>query len=192
MPLFPSPALILLSRSVWNVHDRITLSSAKAHILVWTALSPPVKIDTPYASNPQTNLGNEQSDDLDTPDELAIRSLLVGVVHRSISHFAEARAFLLDVAKHQVEAKWISGLALFELAVLCLKEAEASDKTDADASPPSDQSKALWKRVLKEAGEILDRAYEASANTDLSSRLDSRISLLRDEILLKQKRVFGE
>jgi hypothetical protein len=133
--------------------------------------------------------------DLDTPDELAIRSLLVGVVHRSISHFTEARAFLLDVAKHQVEAKWISALALFELAVLHLKEAEALDKTDADTpttGPPSDQSKTLWKRILKEAGEMLDRASETSANADLSSRLDPRISLLRDEILLKQKRVFSE
>ena len=134
-------------------------------------------------------------DDLDTPDELALRSLLMGVVHRSISHFAEARAFLLDVAKHQIEFKWVRALALFELAVLHLKETEASDKADAEApdtEPPSDHSKALWKNGLKEAGEILDRASEASVNTDLSSRLDTRISLLRDEIMLKQKRVFGE
>ncbi|KAF8498327.1 outer membrane protein Iml2/Tetratricopeptide repeat protein 39 [Gautieria morchelliformis] len=170
----------------WNVHDRITLSSAKAHIRDWTALSPPIHIDTPYVSSPKTPPDNEHLVDLDTPDELALRSLLLGVVHRSISHFREARAFLLDVAKHPVEAKWMNALALFELAVLHLKEAEASDKADADlpdTAAPSESSKALWNKALKEAEGMLDQASEASANTDL-------ISLLRDEIMLKQKRGF--
>lgn len=184
----------LASRLVWNVHDRITVSAAKAHIHEWTALTPPVEIDTPYTSSPKQPPDSGHIANLDTPDELAIRALLLGVVHRSISHFTEARAFLLDVAKRQVEAKWISALALFELAVLNLKEAEALDKFDADVpttDPPSEQSKALWKKVLKEAGEMLDRASETSANADLSSRIDPRISFLRDEMLLKEKQVFG-
>jgi hypothetical protein len=175
------------------VHDRITLSSAKAHIRDWTALSPPINIDTPYVSSPQAPPDHERLVDLDTADELALRSLLLGVVHRSISHFREARAFLRDVAKHSVEARWMNALALFELAVVHLKEAEASDKADADLpgiAAPSEPSKALWNKALKEAEDMLDQASEASANTDLSERLDTRISLLRDEIMLKQKRGF--
>ena len=134
-------------------------------------------------------------DDLDTPDELALRSLLLGVVHRSISHYAEARAFLLDVANHKVEANWISALALFELSVLRLKEAEAVDTAAGDTPATglrSGQAKALWKEVLKEAEEMLDRACETLVSADLSSRIDTRISLLRNEIMLKQTQVLGE
>ncbi|KAF8575789.1 hypothetical protein K439DRAFT_1419445 [Ramaria rubella] len=174
----------------WNVHGRITVSAAEAHIREWVALSPSITVVTPYATNTTISDANG-SHDIDTPDELALRSLLLGVTHRSISHFSEARGFLMDVAKHQVEAKWISALALFELAVLHLKEAEALDKADTlqvDASPGA-QSKTLWTTVLKEAERILNKASESSGNTDLSSRLDSRISLLRDEMELKRKQI---
>jgi len=132
--------------------------------------------------------------DLDTPDELALRSLLLGVVHRSISHFSESRDFLLDVGKHTVEGKWTQALALFELAVLKLKEMEASNKEVSTlvVTPVYGPKTGPWTSVLDEASEVLHRASESAAGTDLSSRLDSRITMLRDEITLKRKIVLGQ
>lgn len=176
---------------VWNVHDRITKVTAEAHLSEWLSLSPPVTVETPYTKNLPPSPPNETHFlDLDTADELALRSLLVGVVHRSLFHYHEARGFLLDATARQVEAKWIVALSFFELAVLRLKETDASAKADCP-EPDSSRLKALWKAGLKEAGQLLDRASESSANTDLSSRLDSRISLVRDEIALKRKLVLG-
>jgi hypothetical protein len=122
---------------------------------------------------------------LDTPDELALRSLLLGVVHKSTSKFSESRRFLSDVAKHIVEAKWLQVIALFELAVLRLKETEAIDQNDKEAL------NILWKSALDDAMEYLDQASKAVADADMSSRLDSRISMLRDEVMLKCSMVFG-
>jgi len=179
----------------WNVHTRITVSSAEAHIHEWLTLSPPVDIKTPYSSYSPSIEEKENSSmqDLDTPDELALRSLLLGVVHRSASHFAVARDFLLDVAKHPIEVKGTKALALFELAVLKLKEAEASDKESSSKSikTPIDE-KSGWMSALDEANELLNDAMEAGVGTDVSGRLDGRIGMLREEIVLKRNMVVGQ
>jgi len=191
--LFPSSLNFNGYFLVWNVHDRITSATAVARLREWLSLSPPVNIQTPYSPNlPPSPPNGTHPLDLDTADELALRSLLVGVVHRSLSHYHQARAFLLDATAREVEGKWIVALSFFELAILHLKETDASDKAASlQPTSPDYRSNAVWAAALKEAGQLLDRASESSANTDMSSRLDSRISLVRDEIALKRELVMG-
>lgn len=182
---------------VWNTHDRISKEAAEAHIAELTSKSPAPVIETPYAKASSAP-DDRAYDDLDTPDELAIRSLLLGIIHKSIREFDISRAFLEDALKlySEVEAKWIGGIASFELGVLELKEAEFQDKKSATSvqteehAIPTSASLLMWQDALRVASERLDRASEMSgANVDLSSRLDSRIAMLRDEIALKQAKL---
>lgn len=131
---------------------------------------------------------NKETHNLDTPDELALRSLLLGVVHKSLTRFTTARTFLLDVASYNVEAKWYKVLALFELSVLCLQETNERVKA---WSPGSNNFKDLWASTLRDAEDLLDKAADISATIEVSSRIESRISMLRDEISLKRKMVLG-
>lgn len=77
--------------------------------------------------------------------------------------------------------------------MLDLKEADATHGSGsvADASAPlSGDSRAAWLHVLKSAGEKLDKAVSLSGQSvDMSSRLDMRISLLRDELATKREMV---
>ena len=53
-------------------------------------------------------------------------------------------------------------------------------------------ARARWDKVLKDATALLDSAMSLSgAEVDLSSRLESRIAMLRDEIALKREMVGG-
>ncbi|KAI0253518.1 outer membrane protein Iml2/Tetratricopeptide repeat protein 39 [Lactifluus subvellereus] len=181
----------------WNTHARITPAVAQAHIATLLSVSPPVTLQTPFAST--------QSDDtdikadatmptrapLDTPDELALRALLLGIMYRAAGHPDEARGFLRDAhARHakipSTGSTWIGGVALFELAVLELREAQRLEHEDAVAQR-SNTTRVRWVKVLKEAGTLLDAAMNLSGSeVDLSSRLESRVAMLRDEIALKR------
>jgi tetratricopeptide (TPR) repeat protein len=163
----------------WNTHARIESSVAIAHIQEWSSLTPAITgIESRYLATPVLKT---QNDDLDTVDELAIRSLLLGIVHRTLAEYAAARAFLLDALKRAPDVEvssWVGGVSAFELAVLDLKEA---DVKAVDMKP--EEAMSMWEGVLAGAGEKLDQAYTMSTKqTDLSSRLDSRIVMLRDEI----------
>ncbi|KAG2349961.1 hypothetical protein BDR05DRAFT_994923 [Suillus weaverae] len=167
----------------WNTHARIESSIAIAHIQEWSSLTPAITdIKSKYLATPVLKTEN---DDLDTVDELAIRSLLLGIVHRTLAEYAAARAFLLDALKRAPDVEissWVGGVSAFELAVLDLKEA---DVKTADMKP--EEAMAMWEGVLAGASEKLDQAYAMSTKqTDLSSRLDSRIVMLRDEIFDKR------
>lgn len=150
--------------------------------------------------------------DLDTSDELALRALLLGIHHRTLKAFDVARGFLVQAHKYQSELKvntWIGGLAMFELAVLDLNEAEDrhgkrvtvvvrdvekedglvvnGDKAYSQLMGDEDV-KRVWSEVLKAARVKLDVALDLATNSvDLSSRLDSRIAILKDEILTKRE-----
>ena len=126
--------------------------------------------------------------DLTTPDELAIRSLLLGLVHRSLGDFEAARRFFEDAVEGHKKVEistWVGGIAWFELAVLDLKEMETSEHSPTPPEPSVLRTR--WLQVLKDANEKLDKALGVSPNAvDLSSRLDSRVTMLRDEIELKR------
>lgn len=167
---------------LWNAHHRVSVETAQAHIQTWANLSPKVDIQTLRTSQ------SKETHNLDTPDELALRSLLLGVVHKSLAQFTTARTFLQDVAKYDVESKWYKVLALFELSVLGLLETEERVKA---WSPGSDDQKNLWTKALRDAESLLKEAADISATIEVSSRIESRMAMLRDEIVLKRKMVLG-
>jgi hypothetical protein len=250
----------------WNTHGRITPAVARAHIVELLSVVPPVTLSTPFAIPPSASKDDPDAlppasirAPLDTPDELALRALLLGITHRAAGCAAEARGFLRDAHTRYAKipssgSTWIGGVALFELAVLELREAQrlesddvatrrsnASDKSSVSSSSSGDEgssssggagagehekkvagvygtrrraaagvqgieelrvrvgalalgetTRTRWTRVLKEAGALLDAAVHLSGSeVDLSSRLESRIAMLRDEIALKREMLGG-
>ncbi|KAJ6453252.1 hypothetical protein C8R47DRAFT_249056 [Mycena vitilis] len=186
----------------WNNHQRIDDAVAEAHIAELAALTPPVAlaVHSPFlpAIDEKHVVLPDTSHDLDTPDERALRALLLGIMHRTLRLYAPARA-LLEAARGAQGIKtstWIPGVALFELAVTDLKEAQHGEKGKAKASGDAQETeaatevtdKAGWLRVLAGAEAKLDGAQNIAGKSDidLSSRLDSRIALLRDEIAAKR------
>ncbi|KAG1831847.1 outer membrane protein Iml2/Tetratricopeptide repeat protein 39 [Suillus variegatus] len=176
-------AIRISPAEVWNTHARIESSIAIAHIQEWSSLTPAITdIESKYLA---TSIAKNESDDLDTVDELAIRSLLLGIVHRTLAEYTAARAFLLDALERAPDVEissWVGGVSAFELAVLDLKEAEVKG-----TNMKPEEAMTMWEGVLAGASEKLDQAYAMSTKQmDLSSRLDSRIVMLRDEIFDKR------
>lgn len=61
-----------------------------------------------------------------------------------------------------------------------------------DALALSGPARARWDKVLKDSTALLDSAMSLSGSeVDLSSRLESRIAMLRDEIALKREMLGG-
>lgn len=197
---------------VWNAHARIDKSIAQAQIEEWSALTPQLstsasdktKIPTPTSAGPNSH----SPDDLDTPDELGLRSLLLGISYRTTGDFTSSRAYLKDAYARQSAIRvstWIPGVAMFEMAVLDLKVVEASErgvekreKDGVDVDETGDKERADWERTgrwrgewekaLTSASEKLDVALSlATSVVDLSSRLDSRVTMLKDEIGTKRE-----
>ncbi|KAH9852714.1 outer membrane protein Iml2/Tetratricopeptide repeat protein 39 [Lenzites betulinus] len=171
----------------WNTHSRITKDTAIAHLKDWaTCLTPLPTIETAllkeHVPAPATPPPTSPAD---TADELAIRALLLGITHRTAGDFAGAHAFLADAQARQASIQvstWVGGVAWFEHAVLDLKEMDARGAG----------SEAEWAPVLQGALAKLDKALElATQQVDLSSRLDSRIAMLKDEIALKKEMLSG-
>lgn len=82
---------------------------------------------------------------------------------------------------------------MFELAVLDVKEVEAEERA-ARLTPQKIQDEASpegvkkWEGAIKSATAKLDKAMSISGkDVDLSSRLHSRIMMLKDEMALKRE-----
>ena len=174
---------------VWNTHQRITKETAIAHIHELSAYTPKPPVASEYVAEAPSLTNGQSPPDLDTSDELAIRSLILGIVHRTLQDFTSSRKFLSDAHARYVDvvdSKWVGGVALFELAVLDLKEMEARERRDETLSPSELTTE--WMKAMKTASEKLDKALAISPNSvDLSSRLDSRINMLRDEMSIKKE-----
>ena len=184
-----------------------------AHIQELSALTPPVGLQTVYLTPPtpvpNTNLNIDV--DLDTPDELAVRSLILGIVHRTLGDYQGSRILLDDALKHWREAEtnnWVGGVTYFELAVLDMKDGERAaaeagagasalgdggDKSYYDVGEEESGKSAvldIWRRAIRSAREALQRAHAlCTREADLSSRLDSRVVMLREEIEVKMRMV---
>ncbi|KAF9651455.1 hypothetical protein BDM02DRAFT_3110516 [Thelephora ganbajun] len=182
----------------WNTHSRIPQDIAQSHVEDLSKLTPPVSTSSQYipTSSLQSSPTNSIHVDLDTPDEEAIRSLILGTVHRTLEDFAASRAFLEDAAKKHSQIRcstWVGGVALFELAVLDLKEVEADERAG-KLSPKTNKGEVSpvgvrrWEEAIESATTKLDKAMSISGKeVDLSSRLDSRIMMLKDEMALKKE-----
>jgi hypothetical protein len=181
---------------VWNTHSRIPQDIALSHVEDLRKLTPPISIPSQYilASSLPPPPPNGTPVDLDTPDEEAIRSLFLGTVHRTLGDFAASRAFFEDAVEKHPQVKcstWAGGVALFELAVLDLKEVEAEERagklsSETNKGEISPAGVKRWEQAIKSATARLDKAMSISGKeVDLSSRLDSRIMMLKDEMALK-------
>ncbi|TEB21864.1 mitochondrial outer membrane protein IML2 [Coprinellus micaceus] len=162
---------------------------------------------TPTASTSEEYLVEEEGTDLDNADELAVRALLLGVLHRRLDMYEEAGEFLREAvawcegtsARVKVNT-WVGGVACFERAVNVLRGVEWREKQAQSAGGVEKEGgkdkegkskegwKEEWEKAMKKAGALLDRAMALSPNSvDLSSRLDSRVSMLRDEMATKRE-----
>ena len=82
---------------------------------------------------------------------------------------------------------WVGGMALLELAVVDLKEMDAVQ--GAHGKPEGTR---MWEDVLDGADGKLDEALKLSPRSvDLSSRLDSRVSMFEEEIRKKREAMAG-
>jgi len=151
-------------------------NSSENHADLVSGASPKVSSSTRLAGPDPSSV------DLDSPDELAIRALLLGVNYRTQSAYEIARVFLTEATKYQVTtSQWVAGLAMFEMAVLDLKETEARTR-----GIIGDERKSAWTDVLTGINNKLDSALSLSGSTvDLSGRFESRVAMLRDEITAK-------
>jgi len=176
------------------MHSRVAASIAQYRIGSLTALTPPVSDQRlenqglppgllPVRSEPNAKLSH---DDLDNPEELAVRALLLGINYRTTTTYEMARHFLVEASRYPLVINtWVAGVAMFELAVLDLKEAEMYTKGH---NMDREQLRSTWVDTLKSANVKLDIALRISGgDVDLSGRLDSRIAMLRDEIAAKKE-----
>jgi len=171
-----------------------------------TALSPSPDIQGPFPVD-SVPVVDDKMVDLDSPEELASRSLLLGILYRTIGEHKTSRQFFEDAISRQTDSttSWIPAATIFELANLDLMEAEAASNTvapsvTADESlepeglaideklyPPALTSKEIWKKALDSASVRLDRVSALPANSPaMISRIESRASMLRDEIGYKK------
>ncbi|KAH8106957.1 outer membrane protein Iml2/Tetratricopeptide repeat protein 39 [Cristinia sonorae] len=174
----------------WNTHARISKEVAQEHIAEFAVFTPAIQVSSPLIPK-ETIESTPGKIDLDTPDEIVVRALLLGVLHRTVGEFGASRAFLLEAKKTTVAVNtWVAGVATFELAVLELKETEA--KIGSDLLVLDEEKKIAWRNVIKSANEKLNEALSlAPQSVDLSSRLDMRVAMLRDEIGLKKEAIDG-
>ena len=82
--------LVFTVYAVWNTHARIEKTFAKAYITSWALLIQMLLLRIRPRSQPNAKT------DLDIRDELAIRSLLLGIIHYTARYYIPTRAFLKD------------------------------------------------------------------------------------------------
>ncbi|KAF8329754.1 outer membrane protein Iml2/Tetratricopeptide repeat protein 39 [Cantharellus anzutake] len=167
----------------WNTHGRISKKLAQEHIIDLLQLSPAPAIESPYSTSVDT-LRDTTNPDLILRDELAARSLLLGILHRVSGDFDVSRQFLTEVSEtgKELEMAWLRNTTHFELAVLVMREAESKSKgLSLEASKP------ILRDAIAAATQSLDLAARGTSDVDLGSRLESRITMLRDELELRRK-----
>ncbi|KAI6124716.1 hypothetical protein EDD16DRAFT_1560406 [Pisolithus croceorrhizus] len=178
----------------WNTHAHADKETALAHIEELAAFTPPVDMQTEYMTFPLSTYQPENLLDLDTPDELAVRSLILGILHRTLGDYTGARKLFHDALKHYQNVdvnSWVGGMTHFELAVLDMKEGEWRSAGLIEEDPAEDDTVLeVWRRAIKSAKDTLAHAHGlCTRETDLSSRLDSRIVMLREEIDVKMRQL---
>ncbi|GAA5996526.1 uncharacterized protein JCM10292_003030 [Rhodotorula paludigena] len=150
------------------------------------------------SSAPSVPLVVSPSDELDTPSEVLIRDLLLGVLYASLSHsdpahLPTAAAFLdaiLAATPEQVgDEKWVPAFAGWHRAVVELKGGDLEMRErGVDEGKKTEEAKKIWRDRFRRAEAWLD-AVLALGEYDLKTRLESRVLMLRDEIATKKRRL---
>ncbi|SCZ88505.1 BZ3500_MvSof-1268-A1-R1_Chr2-1g04454 [Microbotryum saponariae] len=182
---------------VWaTIGGRSPPAAIKAQIDYLASLTPSPAFG-PHAQHPASPSPLRRcstSDDLDTLDEIATRSLLLGALYRSLDDGPSlhiAREFLQSITKHKEgikEEKWVPSFALFELAVVECKECELETRRLEKEGVKRKVVVGRWKDGLGKAEKLIENLF-ASGEYDLKSRLESRTMQLRDEIAAKKKKL---
>ncbi|KAI6138112.1 outer membrane protein Iml2/Tetratricopeptide repeat protein 39 [Pisolithus tinctorius] len=177
-----------------NTYAHADKETALAHIAELTALTPPVDIQTEHVGSSSSMRQPGTVLDLDTSDELAVRSLILGILHRTLGDYAGARKLLHDALKHYQDVdvnSWVGGMTHFELAVLDMKEGERRSVVMGGGNPVEGETVLeVWKRAIKSARDSLAHAQALCAReTDMLLRLDTRIVMLREEINVKMRQL---
>lgn len=111
---------------------------------------------------------------------LFLNSLLLGVTHRAAGEFGPARAFLTSAAETRAiqDDKWVSAVAYYELGVLDLREVAVLEKQQGSSPSSRGTLKRKWEAAIASALARMDQATANLGDTDLSSRLESRIAMV--------------
>lgn len=106
-----------------------------------------------------------------------VGSLILGITNRALGEFNDARRLLLLAAsgkETELTGTWMIPMAHFEVAVLAMLEVRVLERES-----PSDTSlKSKWTTAIDDAAKHLDEAAARLGETDLSSRLESRIAMV--------------
>ncbi|EJD53304.1 hypothetical protein AURDEDRAFT_110983 [Auricularia subglabra TFB-10046 SS5] len=170
-----------------NAHSRMKREDAEVFIREWLALTPRPTIQSPVQllTNGDATAGESQrqGNDLILPEEQASRSLLLGALHSVARYWVAGREFLVDAARvaKDCDCKWVSVVAYYELAVLELHEA---DERLGQASQQSQE----WLDTIARVEKNLEASVSfSSKSVEMSSRMESRVNMLRHELDAKRK-----
>lgn len=181
---------------IWNNYHKMPEDIARREINRLANLTPHPTITTPcFTLNEWDPL--KGTVDLDEPEELMARSLLLGILHRTIGEYEGSHSFLTETLASRDKlssSNWIVSSTLFELATLDLVQAEARwptrrGATETKEQPPIDTKvKEEWKKVLATATSRLDEASRlvSDSSSSLANRIETGASMLRDEMGYKK------
>jgi hypothetical protein len=169
---------------VWNNFSRVSKPIAESHIAKLVQLTPAVVVSSPRSRSPLESSASSTKrtslPDLELPDELCTRFVLLGLLHREIGYLDESREFFeAAVAVKSVETGLMTNTAYFELAVLVLKKADTNGMGNGDVPGGIVGDIERWNVALSDASRYLQMASQRMQDFDLGTRLDSRIGLVR-------------
>ena len=191
---------------MWNVHSKSSKDVALVKIQALAGLLPHPTIQSQYfpsaadikaqssddkTSTKGTTSGSSKQPAADAtdsgrttlahPEELASRSLLLGILHRTAGEYETSRLFLEEVLSQRMDlgTSWVVPTAMFELASLELVEVECKSR----GKPPSSEETENWKEALDRASNRLEQVGPlAAASSGLANRIEGRVTMLKDEI----------
>ncbi|KAH8924821.1 hypothetical protein BT69DRAFT_1318643 [Atractiella rhizophila] len=159
----------------WNALSRMPEHTLRHLVATLSSFSPS---PSPGYSKKTGPIKFQATDELDTMEEIVLRSLLLGLAYLAMGELKEASAHLEDAAARGAETDEIyaAAYANYALALCTLRSA--------DANP--DQSKAAWDLAFTKAETFLEEIFKRQEHYNMKSRLESRVSMLRSEMSVKK------
>lgn len=197
-----------MSPIVWNIHSKSSKDVALVKIRALAGLLPHPTIQSRYSPSSAADIKTASSDDkistkgsisgsskqpaadavsttLAHPEELASRSLLLGILHRTVGEYETSRLLLEEVLSQRTElgTSWVVPTAMFELASLELVEVESKPH----GKVLSSEETCNWREALDRASTRLEQVGPlAAASSGLATRIEGRVTMLKDEIGYKR------
>ncbi|GAA5935455.1 hypothetical protein JCM3775_006276 [Rhodotorula graminis] len=182
--------------SAFHPHPRLPASTSSAGSSLSARPASPTPSRTPSTLSTSSATAGKwgidpQTSDLDTPAEILIRDLILGVLYAALAHYEPAAGHfatathLLDgvLAASDAELgdeKWARAFAGWHRAVVELRIG--------DTAECAGEGKVGWSKRAKRADEWL-AAVLALPEFDMKTRLESRVLMLRDEIAMRKAKL---